>query len=229
MGVGPGDPELMTLKAARLVRETKVIAVPGSRPEESAAYRIAVQAVPELKEKELLGLSVPMATDKDMIGEAHREGAAALKEVLDRGEDVVYLTLGDPTIYCSFSYFLKLLKEEGYPVEVVSGVPSFCAAAARLQIPLAEWDEQLHVIPGVYYKEEPEFLKLPGTCVLMKASKMTGELKEMMKRSGRDVSAVIRCGMEGEKVCRGAEELPERPGYFTLVIAKEAADGEQIS
>ena len=148
VGVGPGDPELMTLKAVRLIRENEVIAVPGRDAKSSAAYRIAERSVPEIAEKTLVPIYMPMARDRKKMDEEHRKGAALLEKYLDTGRNVIYLTLGDPTIYCTFSYLQHILESEGYEVELVSGIPSFCAAAARLGIPLTEWDEQLHVIPS---------------------------------------------------------------------------------
>ena len=89
VGVGPGDPELMSLKAVRLIRENNVIAVPGKEPKESVAYRIAAASVPEIAEKELVGIYMPMLRDRKLIEEEHRKGAAALEKQLDRGENRV--------------------------------------------------------------------------------------------------------------------------------------------
>ena len=147
VGVGPGDPEYMTLKAVRLIRENEVIAVPGKVPKETVAYQIAVRAVPEMAEKELVPIYMPMVKDRQRIDLEHRKGAEIIKAYLDRGRNVVFLTLGDPTIYCTFSYLQHYLEADGYPVELVSGITSFCAAAARLNLPLAEWDEAIHIVP----------------------------------------------------------------------------------
>ena len=98
-GIGPGDPELMTLKAVRLIRENDTIAVPGEKPEESIAYQIAVQAVPELAEKELVAIPMPMTKNAKELEENHRRGAEKIEELLDAGKNVVFLTLGDPTVY----------------------------------------------------------------------------------------------------------------------------------
>ena len=219
VGVGPGDPELITVKAIRLIRENEVIAVPGRDAKESAAYKIAVQAVPELRDKKLLPVPMPMVKDRGQLEEAHREGAALIKHYLDNGENVVYLTLGDPTIYCSFSHLQHILEAEGYPVVLVSGVPSFCAAAARLNLPLAEWDEPLYVIPSAHNTETA--LDQPGTYVLMKSAGHMKEVKEMLTSSKRDASAVLNCGMEGEQVCRRIEKIPDDVGYFSLIISKQ--------
>lgn len=219
VGVGPGDPEYMTLKAVRLIRENRVIAVPGQTAKESAAYKIAVQAVPELAEKELVPVYMPMVKDRKLIDAEHRKGAELLKSYLDRGENVVFLTLGDPSIYCTFSYIQHYLEADGYPVELVSGITSFCAAAARLNLPLAEWDEPIHIVPAVHKTEDR--LEQDGNYVLMKSASHMKEVKALLLSSGREVSAVVNCGMENEAVYRSAEEIPDDAGYFSLIIAKE--------
>jgi precorrin-2/cobalt-factor-2 C20-methyltransferase len=219
VGVGPGDPEYMTLKAVRLIRENRVIAVPGQAAKESAAYKIAVQAVPELAEKELVPVYMPMVKDRKLIDAEHRKGAELLKTYLDRGENVVFLTLGDPSIYCTFSYIQHYLEADGYPVELVSGITSFCAAAARLNLPLAEWDEPIHIVPAVHKTEDR--LEQDGNYVLMKSASHMKEVKALLLSSGRKVSAVVNCGMENEAVYRSAEEIPDDAGYFSLIIAKE--------
>lgn len=220
VGVGPGDPELMTLKAIRLIRENDVIAVPGKDARESVAYKIAAANVPELAEKELVPVYMPMVKDRELISQEHRKGAKLLESYLDQGKNVVYLTLGDSTIYCTFSYLQHILEEDGYTVELVSGISSICAAAARMNLPLTEWDEQLHVVPAIHKVNEP--LSCPGTYVLMKSASHMKEVKELLKASGREVSAVENCGMETEKIYRSVDEIPDDAGYFSLIIAKEA-------
>ena len=219
VGVGPGDPELMTLKAIRLIKENDVIAVAGKDPREAVAYKIAVQAVPELAEKELVPVYMPMVKDRALIDAEHKKGAELLKTYLDRGINVVYITLGDPTVYCTFSYLQHYLEADGYPVVLVSGVPSFCAAAARLNLPLAEWDEPLHIVPAVHKTEDR--LERDGNYVLMKSASHMKEVKELLRASGRDACAVIDCGMESEKIYRSRDEIPDDAGYFSLIIAKE--------
>ena len=219
VGIGPGDPELMTIKAIRLIKENPVIAVPGTDPKGSVAYQIAVQSVPELAEKKLLPIEMPMVIDRTVQSKAHLRGARIIADCLDRGENVVYLTLGDPTIYSSFSYLQYILEAEGYHVKLVSGVPSFCAAAARLNLPLTERDEPLHVLPAVHSADDP--LDGEGTYVLMKSGRSMTDVKGILKQSGRTVSAVENCGMERERVFHSIEELPDQAGYFSLIIAKE--------
>ena len=137
VGVGPGDPELMTVKAIRMIRENDIIAVPGAEVKETVAYKIAVQAVPELADKELLPIYMPMTHDPKELEENHAKGAKALEACLDAGKNVVFLTLGDPCVYSTFSYLQHRVEADGYHTELVSGITSFCAAAARLNISLS--------------------------------------------------------------------------------------------
>ena len=222
VGVGPGDPELMTLKAIRLIRENEVIAVPGKVPQEAVAYQIAVAVVPELADKELVSVYMPMIKDRTLIDAEHRKGAKLLEQYLDQGKNVVYITLGDPTVYCTFSYLQHILEADGYQVELVPGITSFCAAAARLNLPLVEWDEPLHVVPAVHKTADP--LDQPGTYVLMKSASHMAEVKGLLCASGRDVQAVENCSMATEKVYRSVEEIPDDAGYFSLIVAKERHD-----
>ena len=218
VGVGPGDPELMTLKAVRLIRENECIAVPGTVAKDTTAYKIAAAVVPELADKTLIPIYMPMIKDRKLIEAEHQKGAKLMESYLDKGQNVVFLTLGDPTVYCTFSYLQHILEADGYEVELVSGITSFCAAAARLGVSLVEWDEPLHIMPAVHKTEDD--LSLDGNYVLMKSASHMKEVKELLIKSGRKVDAVENCGMETEKIYRSAEEIPDDAGYFSLIIAK---------
>ena len=177
-------------------------------------------AVPELADKELVPIFMPMVRDRKILEESHRKAADIIEGYLDEGRNVVYLTLGDPTVYCTFSYIQHLLEADGYETVLVSGIPSFCAAAAALGISLAEWNESLHVIPALHNTEGT--LEWPGNYVLMKSACHMHEVKGMLDRSGMDVQGVENCSMENEKIYRSLEEIPDDAGYFSLLIAKEA-------
>ena len=215
VGVGPGDPELMTLKAVRMIRECDVIASPGK---ESVACAIAVVAVPEIAEKAHLSIPMPMTRNRARIDEAHRQAAALLEAHLDQGKNVAYLTLGDPTIYCTFSGIQRYLEEDGYAIELVNGITSFCATAARLKMPLVEWDELMHILPAGH---QPDMaLDQKGTCVLMKAASQMKAVKKRLRGSDRSVYMVENCGMEGERIFHGADAIPDDAGYFSTIIVK---------
>ena len=209
----------MTLKAVNLIREKEVIAVPGRVPQETTAYKIAVQAVPDLEKKELLPVYMPMVMDREEQEKEHRAGASKIEAILDEGKDVVFLTLGDPTIYSTFSYIQRIVETDGYDIVLVSGIPSFCAAAAALNISLSEWTEPLHIVPAVHRLESvPD---QPGTYVLMKSGSRMREVKELLARTGRKIRMAENCGMPGEKLYYSLEEIPDDAGYFSLIIAKE--------
>lgn len=219
VGVGPGDPELMTLKAVRLIQENEWIAVPGAEPKETVAYKIAVQAVPELADKQLLPIYMPMVMDREEMRRNHEKGAAIIEQHLKRGRNVIFLTLGDPTIYSTFSYVQHIVEEHGFETALVSAVTSFCAAAARLNISLSEWNEPLHVMPAVHRLEGR--LDQPGSYVLMKSGRQMKQVKEMLAESGRDVRMVENCGMPNETVYENVNDIPDDAGYYSLIIAKE--------
>lgn len=244
VGVGPGDPELMTLKAVRAVEACSVIAIPVSdstleKPvyekaenndtgnaaylERCVAYQIAAGAVPGIGGKNRIYLPMPMIKEKDKLKAIHENDAAAVAELLDKGEHVVFLTLGDPTVYSTCMYVHKRLKRNGYTTQIIPGIPSFCAAAARLDIPLVENRQELHVLPASYHIEES--LDLPGTKVLMKAGRKMAEVKRLLTEKELDAVMVENCGMENEKMYFGAQEIPEQAGYYSLLIVKEKKTG----
>ncbi len=217
VGAGPGDPELLTLKAVRLIEESDVIAFPGAEPEKTAAYGIAVRAVPGTAEKELLGIHMPMTSDPEETQRAHREGASRIEARLDEGKDVAFVTLGDVSLYSTFSYIQRIVEADGYTCELVSGIPSFCAAAAELKVALGLRDEPIHIYPAA--DRTAGTLPERGTVILMKSGSRMGEAKELLRRSGRDAVMVENCGMEDERIYHSLDEIPDSAGYFTLVIS----------
>lgn len=219
IGVGPGDPELLTLKAVRLIQESPVIAVPGKVKEKTVAYKIVKQAIPNLDEKEFLEIDMPMTKDKDRLEKSHQKGTEEVTKCLKAGKNVAFLTLGDPTVYSTYIYIHQMVRAKGYPVDIINGVTSFCAVAARLGEGLVEKSQLLHVIPSSYQIEEA--LSLPGTKVLMKAGKKMPKVKKLLKKQNCKVSMVENCGMENEHIYAGAEEIPEVAGYYSLIIVKE--------
>ncbi|MCI9082999.1 MAG: precorrin-2 C(20)-methyltransferase [Lachnospiraceae bacterium] len=224
IGVGPGDPELLTLKAVRLIRECEVLAVPGLKKEETAAYEIVRQVIPEVMKKECLALDMPMTKDIEKLKNSHRKAFSELRQALDQGRSIAFLTLGDPCIYSTYIYMHQMAVEAGYETEIVSGVPSFCAVSAKLNQGLVEKSQMLHIIPSTYGIEEG--LNFPGTRVLMKVGKKLGKVKERLLEESaherRITAAMIEnCGMPNEHICRNLEEMPDQAGYYSLMIVKE--------
>jgi precorrin-2/cobalt-factor-2 C20-methyltransferase len=220
VGVGPGDPELMTLKAARIMKESPVLAVPSATGESTTALDIAGKAM-DLSGSRLLNLSFPMTTDKTVLSESHKNAAAAIIKELQAGNDVAMPTLGDPSIYSTVGYVAGMIEEAGFKVEIVPGVTSFCAAAALLKTGITDMDTPVHILPASL-KRLDEDLSLSGTKIIMKYGKKFPEVREAIKRTGQlEKSALVKnVGMAGEEVCLDLNEV-ESTGYFSLIIVRE--------
>lgn len=222
IGVGPGDPELMTLKAVRLIEECDYVAVPKSGDGEGVAKQIARQAVKNFDQKQLLEVSMPMTRDPQVLEESHQRAAEQIETCLSAGKSVAFLTLGDPAIYSTYIYVHKRVQQHGFEVEMVPGVPSFCAVAAKLNISLAEGAQPLHVIPASYQGVE-EGLEWNGPKVLMKTGRSMKKVKELLSEKGLLDSAkmVQKCGMEGEEIYQSMADVDENSSYFSVIVVKD--------
>lgn len=221
VGVGPGDPKLMTYLAVETIENSAVIAVPANGKESAVSYKIASGIVKDLDAKECLNLVTPMTKDKAVLDAAYQAAAEAIIEKLDEGKDVAYLTLGDPTIYCTYIYVHRIVKARGYNVEIVNGIPSFCAVSAKLGDSLVDRSEQLHVIPSTYEIEQA--LELPGTKVLMKAASKMPIVKKTVQEKGLHGAMIENCGMEQEHIYHSVQEIPDEASYYSVVVIKEEA------
>ena len=163
-----------------------------------------------------------VTADKARLKEAHKAASEVIKELLLNGENVAFLTLGDPTVYSTYCYVHNLVLEGGMQAEIVPGVPSFCAVAARLNEGLTEASEALHIIPASYDGLE-DALELDGTKVLMKSGTKIGAVKEKIleKCENETVRMVEKCGMEGEKIYDSLDEIDEDASYFSVLVVKK--------
>ena len=219
VGVGPGDPRLMTYLAVDTIRKCPVIAVPADGKENAVSYKIASGIVENLDEKECLNLTTPMTKDKAVLNAAYQAASDQIIEQLEQGKDVACLTLGDPTIYSTYIYIHRIVKAHGYATEIINGIPSFCAVSAKLQDSLVDRSEQLHIIPASYGIGKA--LELSGTKIFMKAGRKLPELKRRLQGRSEKVIMIENCGMENEAVYQGTECIPEEGGYYALLIMKE--------
>ena len=170
--------------------------------ERCVAYRIARSAVPEAEEKDKIFLPMPMIKEKDRLKAVHDRDADAVAEILGEGREVVFLTLGDPTGYSSCMDVHKRLKKKGYPTKLIPGIPSFCAAAARMDLSLVEKRQELHILAASYRIEES--LELPGTKVLMKAGRKMADVKRLLTEKELETEMVENCGLEDGRIYRSA-------------------------
>ena len=245
IGVGPGDPELMTLKAINTIKACDIIAIPAVSKEECYAYSIVQAVLPEIEKKQIMCTPFPMINDKEKLVISHNKIYSDIVCELLAGKNVAMLTIGDPSVYSTYMYIHKRVIQAGFTAVMISGVPSFCAAAARLGISLGEMRDEIHIIPASY--DVRDTMGYGGTCVYMKSGKKLAELIEVLRTTdGSDtktdeeadmclsevnskggirkkkmtVYGVTNCGMESERVYRGLDELTEAKGYLTIVIVK---------
>lgn len=219
IGVGPGDPELLTVKALNQIKNCDMIVVPGVEVRESVAYKIVKGVYHEIDIKPSFAVDMPMIKDEEQLKISHEEAVDKIEVYLKKGKTVVFLTLGDPTVYSTYIYIHEKVKERGYLTEIISGIPSFCAVAARLNIGLVEKAEELHVIPASYQIKDA--LAMPGTKVLMKAGRKIKEIKKLLLEKNIDAMMIENCGMEGEKIYSSVKEIPQACSYFSLIIIKD--------
>lgn len=222
VGLGPGDPELVTLKTLRLLRDCPVIALPQNKGGEGMAASILRRLFEgeglTLSSKICCPLSFPMTYDETVLQKAHDENAATLQQYLDDGKDVVLATIGCPTIYATSLYVAKRLERKGYAISIVPGVTSFSACAARLGKGLCEKDEALLVMPAGR-DDIDDLLTVDANTVIMKLPRQLEPLKDTLRKHGKieDASFVSRCTLDDERVYPHFEDA-EGTGYFSIVV-----------
>ena len=218
VGVGPGDPKLMTYKAVETIQKCQVVAVPKSGNSEQVALNIAKEFI---KNQILIDCYMPMIRDKEALRKQHEEVVSELKGYLDKGQDIAFLTLGDPTIYSTYMYIHRLIKEMGYETEIIPGISSICSVAAALNDSLCEGSDCLHIIPASY-KGKEDYLDLEGTKVLMKTGKSMEKVKQHLKEKGlyERVRAVECASMPNEKIHESLDTV-EESSYFSVIVVKE--------
>ena len=211
VGVGPGDPELLTLRAVKTIKNADCIACPEKDGDPGLAYRIAEQAVPEISKKEIILLNFPMR--KEELEDAHNAAAEVLISQLSKGKDIAFLTLGDPELYSTFYYVAGLVGARGYEIEIISGITSFSAAAAKLRLPICLGDEPVTITSG-------EYTNCNGTLIILKAGKKLKEFKTKIEADGKKAYMVENYGLPDEKIYDNLDSIPDEAGYFTVLIVK---------
>lgn len=223
VGLGPGDPELITLKAARLIGAARVVAYPALEGAASFARSIAAGLFRD--DVVEMVLDVPMVNDRAPAQAAYDGGAARIAEALEAGHDVICLCEGDPFFYGSFMYLHARLSDR-FAVEVVPGVTSITACAARAGLPLVARNERLTVLPGPLHEDELE-ARIAGaeSVVIMKLGRHLPKLRAVLGRLGLQEKAryVERVGLPDEVVCPLTEAPREAP-YFSMILLVKGGD-----
>jgi precorrin-2/cobalt-factor-2 C20-methyltransferase len=222
IGTGPGDPELLTLKAINTIQKCDVIAVPKTGSGERTAFAIIEKY---LDGKPLLECRFSMDKDAAKRKEARHIAAADIITILNDGKDVGFVTLGDPTTYSTYMYVHEIIINEGFEAEIIPGITSYTAAAAALGIALCEGDEILTIIPASNSASIDELLNYPGNKVIMKSGdNLSRVLKRLKERGYGDKTKIAyRATMDGQQLYTNIEDYEKSPeaGYFTTAIVKE--------
>ena len=221
VGTGAGDFELLTIKALRIIKSCPVIAIACQDKETCVAYKIVESGYPEISQKEILHINMPMTKDEPTLKKSHQDGAKRLCEVLKMGKDIAFLTLGDPSVYSTYMYVHKLVLENGFEAEIINGITSFCACASRLGISLGERDEKITIIPATYNEDSlEEILASKGTKILMKSGKKYPIIRERLLNLDCKAYMAENCTMDGERLYLEKESFPNEAGYYSVIIVK---------
>jgi len=237
VGVGPGEAELMTFKAVRVIEESSVIVVPKSADSSSDGLSKAltiVEQVVSLQDKLVVELDFLMTRDKKALEASRRKAAGVISAHLKAGRDAVFLTLGDPFFYSTFGYLIPYVAADvpGAVIGAVPGVTSFCASAARALMPVAEGGESVAVIPAVYdINDVRAALVAFDSVVLMKVNKNIDMIIDALVESGLEDRSVFvsRAGWPNERVVTDISSLRGQSlDYFSLIIVRKAWKRETI-
>lgn len=231
VGAGPGAPDLLTLRAERVIQSCHVICLPASKSGKSYAGSI-IENLLDPRRQEILSIQFPMLRDPEQARPARERAAHQVLERLYAGHNVAFVTEGDPLLYSTFGYLLETVKRHhpAIPVEIVPGVSSITAAAATACLPLAAWDERIAIIPAAYALTHSEpgnlhtLLKVFDTIVLLKVNKTFNALLDVLRELDLIQNAVFvrRCSTDLEEVVFDLERLRDQSlDYFSLVIVRK--------
>jgi len=222
IGVGPGDPDLLTVKAIKAIEAADTLVCPEARNGKgSFAFEIAEQYIP--KDTNILTLEFPMVHDHDVMMAAWKENAKIISERVKKGENVAFLTLGDPTVYSTYMYLLPLIDQD-IKVETIPGITSFCAVAANQNLPLALWEETFGIIPLKHGCESAEkALDHYDNVIIMKPSHDSEKLAEILESKGLQDKFVMisKCSTDIQQVTTDIQTLKDgKVPYLSTMIVK---------
>lgn len=223
VGLGPGDPELMTLRAHRLIAGASVVAYPALAGAASFARAIAADVIPS--DAQEIVMDVPMSVERAPAQAAYDKGAAEIALALDAGKDVICLCEGDPFFYGSFMYLFARLSAD-YEVEVVPGVTSITTCAARAGMPLAARNERLTILPGPLPEAELR-ARIEGaeSVAIMKVGRHLAKIRGVIDALGLTERAVyVERASLPEEVVLPLADAPEKAPYFSMILLTKGAD-----
>lgn len=212
IGVGPGDKELLTVKAVRAIENSDVVVAPSAMEgRDSIALETAMEYIKA--GTEVVIKHFPMGK-KDRVEKA-KETYGFIEEKLKEGKNVSFLTIGDPYIYSTYIHLLKHIEERGFHVETVPGITSFCAAASIVDRTLVVGNEPMLVLPATRVND----IKDEKYVVIMKVYKHEENVVNILEEKGFDYVYVSRAGREGQLVLDNKEDIIKARDYMSLILA----------
>lgn len=224
IGVGPGDPELLTVKAINAIKAADVLIAPKTEKKEgSVALSIAK---PYLRNDiEIVYQVFPMVKNFAESTEAWEANKKEILSLLEQGKNVAFLTLGDPMFYSTYIYVYRLLKDEDVKIVTVPGIPAFCAIGSQAGIPIVEGNDVLSIIPATASPEKIE--KAIANCdnaVLMKVYKNFPEIADMLDKHDMAKNAVMlsRCGLpDEERIDDIMAQKDKKVNYLSTILTRK--------
>jgi precorrin-2/cobalt-factor-2 C20-methyltransferase len=227
VGVGPGDPELLTRKAERILRHVPVICAPAASAGDSSHALSIVEPFLDRTRQEVIVRVFPMKKDQEGLDEFWEEAASTVLTHIRQGKDVAFITIGDPFLYSTFLYLYRIFRERypDIPIEAVPGVSSITAAAVAAGVPLAAASDRIAILPATFEEEKLRRTLLDfDTVVLMKVNRVFDRVYALLRELGLEdrCAFVSRAGTDGEKVVRDLASLVGRKlDYLSLLIVKK--------
>lgn len=219
LGVGPGDPELLTVKAVRTLERAQAIAFIAAAGRTSRAREIASAYVrPGTRE---LIVVMPMTQDPETTARAYNQLVTGVIGELGQGNDVVFLCEGDPLLYGSFAHLMARLGNR-FACEIIPGITSITAAAAAAQLPLGLYDEPIALIPATVHPTKlRNILQQCDRVVVMKVGRHLEKVKEALAAAGMTENAVLveNATLQGQRVRPLSVVVEQQVPYFSLIIA----------
>lgn len=223
IGVGPGDPELLTVKAINAIKNSDIVIAPKTEKKEGSVALSIAQ--PYLRDDvEIVYQTFPMITNFEEFHEIFDGNKQEIFNFLNAGKNVAFLTLGDPMFYSTYIYIFRLLKDSDVKIETIPGIPAFLAISSHINKPLAYGDDILTVIPATAEREKIiNALKTSDVTVLMKVYKNFDEIVDMLKIENMTDEAVLvsRCGLDDEKIITNLDEYKsEKINYLSTILTR---------
>jgi len=200
IGVGPGDPDLLTVKAVKAIQNADIIMCPASKEDRpSIAYSVISSLIDKSKNQEIIKLIFPMTKDKDILEQSWKKNAKIMAETVLSGKNVVYITVGDPFLYSTWIYMHRELKEK-YPdmsINVIPGIVSMFTFASKVGVSIAEGAEKVAIIPSCYdLSSVKEIAKNSESMIFLKDGRYFDQVIEVLKASGFPDNSIFAIGQD---------------------------------